>query len=89
MPLFVDEEGRTYYSVNSLNPVTGRYSFPMHFNGAPGEPPVQRGPLLRLPEAAFGRALLWGTLPMSFCCRHRSSAGGRACRTAILAGWPP
>ncbi len=62
MPLFVDKEGRTYYSITCLNPVTGNYKSPIHFNGVPGDPPVERGPLLHVPEAAFGRMLLWSTL---------------------------
>lgn len=62
MPLFVDEDGRTYYSAFCLNPVTGNYNSPIHFNGVAGEPPVRRGPLLHVPEAAFGSMLLWSML---------------------------
>lgn len=62
MPLFVDEEGRTYYSVSCLNPVTGRQLFPIHFNRAKGESPVDRKPLLHLPPDTFQRMVQWSML---------------------------
>lgn len=59
MPLFVDEEGRTYYSITALNPVTfaeGQY-VPWHRNRSPDDIPVTRPPLLQLPPPMFERLL--------------------------------